>query len=193
MKKQMKYMINRVIIPSQLIQFCWLVLHLQGILLLCLLHYPRFLLIHHIGWRMLRMIFSYLLVLQIISFLNNLFQHGLCIGHLFSQLPTFQSDNSSLPLSSCILLSNCKLTLCYAGVLNSWTNSLQLGEYDENQKDVINRRNGQGPKHLKFFLLVFAKDEAQAQSPSPSPRSPSPNHEGQGQALNKRASFEWLL
>jgi len=35
-------------------------------------------------------------------------------------------------------------------------------------------------KHLKFFLLVFAKDEAQAQSPSPSPRSPSPNHEGQG-------------
>jgi len=28
---------------------------------------------------------------------------------------------------------------------------------DENQKDVINRRNGQGSKHLKFFLLVFAK------------------------------------
>ena len=43
---------------------------------------------------------------------------------------------------------------------------------DENQKDVINRRNGQGPKHLKFFLLVFAKDEAQAQSPSP--RRPKP-------------------
>jgi len=43
---------------------------------------------------------------------------------------------------------------------------------DENQKDVINRRNGQGPKHLKFFLLVFAKDETQAQSPSP--RRPSP-------------------
>jgi len=34
---------------------------------------------------------------------------------------------------------------------------------DENKKDVINRRNGQGPKHLKFFLLVFSKDEAQAQ------------------------------
>jgi len=30
-------------------------------------------------------------------------------------------------------------------------------------KDFINRRNGQGPKHLKFFLLVFSKDEAQAQ------------------------------
>ena len=41
-----------------------------------------------------------------------------------------------------------------------------------NQKDVINRRNGQGPKHLKFFLLVFAKDEAQAQSLSP--RRPKP-------------------
>jgi len=43
---------------------------------------------------------------------------------------------------------------------------------DENQKDVVNRKNGQGPKHLKFFLLVFAKDEAQAQSPSP--RRPKP-------------------
>jgi len=29
-------------------------------------------------------------------------------------------------------------------------------------KDFINRRNEQGPKHLKFFLLVFSKDEAQA-------------------------------
>jgi len=31
---------------------------------------------------------------------------------------------------------------------------------DENQKDVVNRKNGQGPNHLKFFLLVFSKDEA---------------------------------
>jgi len=46
---------------------------------------------------------------------------------------------------------------------------------DANQIDVINRRNGQDPKHLKFFLLVFAKDEAQAQSPSPSPLQ-SKNH-----------------
>ena len=85
----------------------------------------------------------------------------------FSELPSFPNAKSSLPISSCILLSNCKLTLFYAGVLNSWTNSLQLGEYDANQIDVINRRNGQGPKHLNFFLLVFAKDEVQAQSPSP--------------------------
>jgi len=38
---------------------------------------------------------------------------------------------------------------------------------DENQKDAINRRNGQGPNHLKYFLLFFAKDEVQAQSLSP--------------------------
>jgi len=31
-------------------------------------------------------------------------------------------------------------------------------------KDLINRRNGQGPNHIKFFLLVFSKDEAQAQA-----------------------------
>jgi len=90
----------------------------------------------------------------------------------FYELPKFQSDKSCLPISSSILLSNCKLTLFYAGVLNSWTNSLQLGECDENKKDFINRRNGQGPKHLKFFLLVFAKDETQAQSPIP--RKPTP-------------------
>jgi len=79
--------------------------------------------------------------------------------------------------------------LFYAGALNSWTNSLQLGEYDENKKDVVNRKNGQGPNHLKFFLLVFSKDEAQAQEGP----SPSPNHEKQGQTLNKRASFELIL
>ncbi|XP_068463331.1 uncharacterized protein [Phaseolus vulgaris] len=88
--------------------------------------------------------------------------------------PSFPNAKSNLPISSCILLPNCKLTLFYVGVLNSWTNSLQLGEYDANQIDVINRRNGQGSKHLKFFLLVFAKDEAQAQSPSPRRPSPSP-------------------
>ena len=57
---------------------------------------------------------------------------------------------------------------------------------DENQKDVVNRKNGQGPNHLKFFLLVFLKDEAQAQSPSP--RRPKAQ-EAQGQTLNKRTSF----
>ena len=37
---------------------------------------------------------------------------------------------------------------------------------DENKKNAINRRNGQGPKYLKFFLLVFLiwspKPKAQA-------------------------------
>jgi len=61
---------------------------------------------------------------------------------------------------------------------------------DDNKKDTINRRNGQGPKYLKFFLLVLLiwrpKPKAQSQNPrSPSPRSPSPTHERQGQTLNK--------
>ena len=37
------------------------------------------------------------------------------------------------------------------------------GSSQQANKDLINRRNGQGPKHLKFFLLVFSKYEAQAQ------------------------------
>jgi len=36
------------------------------------------------------------------------------------------------------------------------------GSSQQANKDFINRRNGQDPKHLKFFLLVFSKDEAQA-------------------------------
>jgi len=56
------------------------------------------------------------------------------------------------------------------------TNSLQLGGYDENQKDAINRRNGQGPKHLKFFLLVFSKDEAQAQEAQAQPMRSKAKH-----------------
>jgi len=31
------------------------------------------------------------------------------------------------------------------------------GSSKQANKDFINRRNGQGPKHLKFFLLVFSK------------------------------------
>ena len=61
----------------------------------------------------------------------------------FFELPTFQNAKSSLPISSYVHLSNFKRTLFYAGVLNWWTNSLPLGEYDENKKDAINRRNGQ--------------------------------------------------
>jgi len=37
------------------------------------------------------------------------------------------------------------------------------GSSHQENKDFINRRNGQGPKHLKFFLLVFSKDETQTQ------------------------------
>jgi len=41
------------------------------------------------------------------------------------------------------------------------------GSSQQANKDLINRRNGQGPNHLKFFLLVFSKDEAQAKKPKP--------------------------
>jgi len=37
------------------------------------------------------------------------------------------------------------------------------GSSQQANKDFINRINGQGPKHLKFFLFVFSKDEAQVQ------------------------------
>ena len=53
--------------------------------------------------------------------------------------------------------------------------TLRVCVIDENQKDVVNRKNGQGSNHLKLFLLVFSKDEAQAQSPSlrrPKPKKP---------------------
>jgi len=48
------------------------------------------------------------------------------------------------------------------------------GSSQQAKKDFITRKNGQGPKHLKFFLLVFSKDEAQAQE--------AQAQEGQGQA-----------
>ena len=43
------------------------------------------------------------------------------------------------------------------------------GSSQQANKDLINRRNGQGPNHLKFFLLVFSKDEAQAKKPKAQP------------------------
>ena len=36
------------------------------------------------------------------------------------------------------------------------------GSSQKENKDLITRRNGQSPKNLKFFLLVFSKDEVQA-------------------------------
>jgi len=45
---------------------------------------------------------------------------------------------------------------------------------DENQikEAFINEGRGHSPTHLKFFLLVFSKDEAQARSPRrPKPKS----------------------
>ena len=76
----------------------------------------------------------------------------------FSEIPLFTNAKSCLHFSSTF---NCKtkLTLLYAGIQNSWTNSLQLEEYDENQikEAFINGGRGHPPSHLKFFLLVFSK------------------------------------
>ena len=91
----------------------------------------------------------------------------------FSELSTLKNVKSSLPFFSSTVLFDSKLNLLYAGVLNSWSDSLQLGGHDtthihnkmtmdanlegssqQAKEDSINKRNGQGPKHLKFFLLV---------------------------------------
>ena len=77
----------------------------------------------------------------------------------FSKLPTLPNSKSSLPFSYSTVKFDSKLTLLYAGVLNSWSNSLQLEVHDVTQKhmkmtkdakDTIYTRNGQRPKHLKF-------------------------------------------
>jgi len=39
--------------------------------------------------------------------------------------------------------------------MNMTKDAILEGSSQQANKDVINRRNGQRPKHLKFFLLVF--------------------------------------
>ena len=76
----------------------------------------------------------------------------------FSAIPLVPSATSCFPFSYTFDCKS-KLTLLYAGIQNSWTNSLQLGEYDESQVNevFINEGRGNSPSHLKFFLLVFSK------------------------------------
>jgi len=50
-----------------------------------------------------------------------------------SELLTLKNAKSSLPFFSSIVLIDNKLTLIYAGVLNSWSNSLQLGGHNTTQ------------------------------------------------------------
>jgi len=50
------------------------------------------------------------------------------------------------------------------------------GSSQQAKKDFITRKNGQGPKHLKFFLLVFSKDEAQAQEAQAQPMRSKAKH-----------------
>jgi len=87
-------------------------------------------------------------------------------------LPKLKNNKFASPIHSPTNVR--KLTLLFAGIINSWTNSFVPGEHDENKKymkmtknaifegssqqafkDAINRRNDHGPQHLKFFLLVF--------------------------------------
>ena len=56
----------------------------------------------------------------------------------FFELPTLKSSKSSLPLSSSTFLIDSKLTLLYAGVLNSWSNCLQLEGHDTTQIQLSN-------------------------------------------------------
>jgi len=75
----------------------------------------------------------------------------------FSELPLLTNSKSCLPFSYSTVNFDSKLTLLYARIQNSWTNSLQLKENDGYQveEDFINGGRGHPPKHLKFFLLVF--------------------------------------
>ena len=55
----------------------------------------------------------------------------------FSAIPLIPSAKSCIPFSYTFDCKR-KLTLLYAGIQNSWANSLQLGEYDESQvKDLL--------------------------------------------------------
>jgi len=48
------------------------------------------------------------------------------------------------------------------------------GSSQQGNKDAINRRNGLGPKHLKFFLLVFLTWRPKPKKPKPK-WGPKPN------------------
>jgi len=50
------------------------------------------------------------------------------------------------------------------------------GSSQQAKKDFITRKNGQGLKHLKFFLLVFSKDEAQDQEAQAQPMRSKAKH-----------------
>ena len=53
----------------------------------------------------------------------------------FSELPLLTNSKSCLHFSYSTVNFDSKLTLLYAGIQNSWTNSLQLGEYDGDKKE----------------------------------------------------------
>ena len=68
----------------------------------------------------------------------------------FSELPLLTNSKSCLPFSYSTINCKSKMTLLYAGIQNSWSNSLQLGEHDRDQirEDFTNGGRGHPPKHL---------------------------------------------
>jgi len=92
-------------------------------------------------------------------------------------LPKFKEHKfTSHPTCNTLYVN--KLTMLFAGVLNSWSNSLKPGGHDTNQdkkkmtkdayyegssqhstEDLTKGRNGKRPEHLKFFLLVFLNSQ----------------------------------
>jgi len=78
-----------------------------------------------------------------------------------SPQPCAKRDPDSHSLATAVLCT-CDLDVTQKYIKMTKDAILEESSQLEN-KDYINRRNGQGLKHLKFFLLVFSKDETQAQ------------------------------
>ena len=91
----------------------------------------------------------------------------------FSELPLLTNSKSCLPFSYSIVHFDSKLTLLYAGIQNSWTNSFQLGEHygDQVEEDFTNGGRGHPPKHLKFFLLIFSKNKEELNKERTKPKA----------------------
>jgi len=60
------------------------------------------------------------------------------------------------------------------------------------KEDLINRRNGQGPEHLKFFLLVFLND-GRGSSTNPKESQTSRHIAPTTRAMAKRLDEDWNI
>ena len=91
---------------------------------------------------------------------------------LLRQVYRVRINNLSLRTNIEPKRNNCDVNKKYMKITKD---AILEGSSQQANKDVINRRNGQGPQHLKFFLLVFL---IWRPKPNKSPRSnwgPKPN------------------